>query len=97
MCLGIPGKVIEIFEENGIQMGQVDYAGTISKACLAYVPEIELGQYTIVHAGFAISIINEQEAMETYAVWEEFVAAAASEGLDVYGNPLNKDDMEKTS
>ena len=94
MCLGIPGKVVEIFDENGIQMGHVDYAGTISKACLAYVPEIKIGEYTIVHAGFAISVINEEEAMKTYEVWEEFVAAAASEGVDVYGNPLPKDDEE---
>ncbi len=95
MCLGIPGKVTEIFEENGILMGHIDYAGTVSKACLAYVPEIETGQYTVVHAGFAISIIDEEEAQKSYAAWEELVAAAASEGLDVYGNPLppqNTDD-----
>ncbi len=95
MCLGIPGKVVEIFEENGLKMGNIDYAGTVNKACLEYVPEIQAGEYTIVHAGFAISIINEEEAMQTYSAWEEFVTAAASEGLDVYGNPLPKGKSEK--
>ncbi|NQV38045.1 MAG: HypC/HybG/HupF family hydrogenase formation chaperone [Candidatus Marinimicrobia bacterium] len=94
MCLGIPGKVVEIFDENGTIMGNIDYAGTISKACLAYVPEISIGEYTVVHAGFAISVINEEEAMKTYEVWEEFIQAAASEGVDVYGNPLPKEDKE---
>jgi hydrogenase expression/formation protein HypC len=94
MCLGIPGKVVEIFEENGLKMGKIDYAGTLSKACLEYVPEIQVGQYTIVHAGFGISIIDEEEALKTYQVWEEFVSAAAQEGVDVFGNPLKRGDRE---
>ncbi len=90
MCLGIPGKVIEIFEENGLPMGKIDFAGTISQTCLAYVPEIEIGQYTVVHAGFAISVIDEEEARKSYEAWEELVAAAAKEGVDIYGNPLEE-------
>ncbi|MFH1853266.1 MAG: HypC/HybG/HupF family hydrogenase formation chaperone [Candidatus Neomarinimicrobiota bacterium] len=90
MCLGIPGKVIETYEENGLLMGKVDFAGTISQACLAYVPEIEIGQYTIVHAGFGISIVDEDEARKTYEAWEELVEAAAKEGVDLYGQPLPK-------
>jgi hydrogenase expression/formation protein HypC len=89
MCLAIPGKVIEIYEENGLKMGRIDYAGTVNTACLEYVPEIQLGQYTIVHAGFAISIIDEEEAQKTYAVWEEMVQAAAEEGTDIFGMPLD--------
>lgn len=88
MCLGIPGKVIEVYEENGLMMGRIDFAGTISQACLAYVPEIEVGQYTIVHAGFGISVINEEEALKSYQAWEELVEAAAQEGVDLYGQPL---------
>ncbi|MBC8401852.1 MAG: HypC/HybG/HupF family hydrogenase formation chaperone, partial [Candidatus Marinimicrobia bacterium] len=57
-------------------------------ACLAYVPEIEVGQYTIVHAGFGISVINEEEALKSYQAWEELVEAAAQEGVDLYGQPL---------
>ncbi|MBC8322372.1 MAG: HypC/HybG/HupF family hydrogenase formation chaperone [Candidatus Marinimicrobia bacterium] len=88
MCLGIPGKVINIFDENGLKMGNIDYAGTVNKACLEYVSDIQVGQYTVVHAGFGISIIDEDEAMKTYETWEEFVSASAEEGLDIFGNPL---------
>ncbi|UCD64106.1 MAG: HypC/HybG/HupF family hydrogenase formation chaperone [Candidatus Zixiibacteriota bacterium] len=65
MCLAIPGKVIEITEENGLPMGRIDYSGTVNTACLAYVPEVKIGQYVIVHAGFALSIIDEEEARKT--------------------------------
>jgi hydrogenase expression/formation protein HypC len=92
MCLGIPGKVIKIFEENGLKMGNIDYSGTVNKACLEYVPEIQPGQYIIVHAGFGISIINEEEAQKTLEVLEALVDAAAAEGLDIYGNPLDSGD-----
>jgi len=88
MCLAIPGKVLDIYNENGLKMGRIDYAGTVNKACLEYVPEITQGQYAIVHAGFAISIIDEQEAQKTYAVWEELVESAAAEGTDIFGIPL---------
>ncbi len=71
MCLAIPGKVVEITEENGLLMGKIDYAGTVSKVCLAYVPDVQVGQYAIVHAGFAISILDEEEAMKTFQVWKE--------------------------
>jgi len=90
MCLAIPGKVIEISEENGLKMGRLDYAGTVNKACLEYVPEIQVGQYAIVHAGFAISIIDEEEAQKTYAVWQELVDAAAQEGTDIFGMPFDE-------
>ncbi|MDQ7053197.1 MAG: HypC/HybG/HupF family hydrogenase formation chaperone [candidate division KSB1 bacterium] len=88
MCLAIPGKVIEIYEENGLKMGKLDYAGTVNVACLEYVPEIKIGQYAMVHAGFAISIVDEEEAQRTYAVWDELVQAAAEEGTDIFGMPF---------
>lgn len=75
MCLGVPGKVIEIFDESGLKMGKIDYGGAMNTACLEYVPEIEVGQYTIVHAGFAISIIDEAEAMKSYEAWQELLEA----------------------
>ena len=91
MCLAIPGKVLEIYESDSLKMGQIDYSGTIKEACLAYVPEVELGQYVIVHAGFALSIINEEEAQKTFELWEETSVRAADEGLDIFGMPLKKD------
>ena len=79
MCLGIPGKLVDIFEENGLKMGKIDYDGIVNVACLEYIPEIEVGQYTVVHAGFGISIVNEDDAMESYRLWEELAEAAAEE------------------
>ncbi len=86
MCLAIPGKVIEIYDEAGLKMGKVDYAGTINKVCLEYIPDIQIGQYTIVHAGFALSIIDEEEAVKSYEAWEELIGSAAGQGGDQYGD-----------
>ena len=71
MCLGVPGKVIEIYESNGMKMGKVDFVGVVRETCLAYVPEIELGDYTLIHVGFAISRIDEEEAAEIFSYIEQ--------------------------
>ena len=71
MCLGIPGKIIEKYEENGMKMGVVDFGGAKNKICLEYIPEAKIGDYTIVHVGFGISILNEAEAQETIGYIEE--------------------------
>ena len=65
MCLGVPGQVIEIYEKDGLLMGRVDFGGVVKEACLAYVPEIKVGDYTLIHVGFAISQIDEEEARKT--------------------------------
>jgi hydrogenase expression/formation protein HypC len=65
MCLGIPGKVIEIRNDGPMLMGKIDFGGVRKEACLAYVPEIEIGDYVIVHVGFAISRLDEEEALKT--------------------------------
>ena len=65
MCLGIPGKVIEVYEIDGIRMGKLDFGGVMKEVCLAYVPEIEVGDYAIIHVGFAITRLDEESAMET--------------------------------
>ena len=65
MCLGIPGKVTELYETNNIKMAKVDFGGIIKEACMAYLPEIKVGDYTLIHVGFGLSIIDEQEAKET--------------------------------
>jgi hydrogenase expression/formation protein HypC len=67
MCLGIPGKVIDI-QTNvaGIAMGKVDFGGIVKEICLAYVPEVKVGEYVIAHAGFAINTLDEQEAREVF-------------------------------
>lgn len=76
MCLAIPGKLIKIYENCGLKMGEVDYDGAVSHVCLEYVPEIVLGQYTIVHAGFALSVLDEEEARKTLEVWQELLEKA---------------------
>jgi hydrogenase expression/formation protein HypC len=68
MCLGIPGKVIEIRDDAGLPMGKVDFGGVRKEACLAYIPEIQLGDYVIVHVGFAISRVDEEEALKTLEI-----------------------------
>ena len=65
MCLGIPGKIIKQYEENGLKMGVVDFGGVKNKVCLEYTPEARLGDYAIVHVGFSLSLLNEKEANET--------------------------------
>ena len=70
MCLGIPGKVTEIHDEAGLAMGKVDFGGVRKQACLAYLPETRVGDYVIVHVGFAISKVDEEEALRTLAVLE---------------------------
>ena len=71
MCLGVPGKVVEIYESEGLKMGKIDFGGVVREACLAYVPEIEVGEYTVIHVGFAISQIDEASAQETLRTFEE--------------------------
>ncbi len=71
MCLAVPGQVETIFEEQGTRMGKVNFGGVVKTVCLAYLPDIEIGDYTIVHVGFAISKIDEASAMETLRTFEE--------------------------
>jgi hydrogenase expression/formation protein HypC len=67
MCLGVPGKVVEILENPvGMTMGRVSFAGIVKEVCLAYTPEAEVGDYVVVHVGFAISTINEAEAHKVF-------------------------------
>jgi hydrogenase expression/formation protein HypC len=71
MCLGIPGKVLEIYEEHDTLMGKVDFNGIIKQVCLAYVPEIKVGEYTIIHVGFAITRLDEESAQETLEMFRQ--------------------------
>lgn len=72
MCLGVPGKILEIHEEHGIPMGMVDFGGIRRKICLAYVAdEVEPGDYAIVHVGFAITRLDEEEAKRTMDILRE--------------------------
>lgn len=67
MCLGIPGRVTETYEDHGILMGKVDFDGVMKRVCLAHVPEVKPGEYVLVHVGFALSQIDEAEAKRVFA------------------------------
>lgn len=71
MCLGIPGKIVAIYEVDGLKMGKVDFGGVQRETCLAYVPDAKIGDYTIVHVGFALNLIDEAEAQLTLALLDE--------------------------
>ena len=71
MCLGIPGKILAIRDDRGTPMATADFGGVTKDVCLAYVPEAEVGDYTIVHAGFAITRLDEAAALETLAMMDE--------------------------
>jgi hydrogenase expression/formation protein HypC len=74
MCLAIPGRVEEITVENEIRMGRVSFGGVVKRVCLDYVPDIAVGDYTIVHVGFALQKIDEESAQQTLALFREMGA-----------------------
>ena len=71
MCLAIPGKVLEEFDQNGMRMARVQFGGIVREASLDYVPEAKVGDYVLVHVGFAISTVDAAEAARTYELLEE--------------------------
>ena len=71
MCLAIPGKVLTAFDRNGLRMARVQFGGIVREACLEYVPETQVGEYVLVHVGFAISRVDEAEAERTYRALQE--------------------------
>lgn len=71
MCLAVPGQVQEVYEAHGMRMGKVGFGGIVKEVCLACVPEVGIGEYTLVHAGVAISKIDEQSALDTLKLFAE--------------------------
>ena len=64
MCLAIPGKVVETYQEHDVLMGKVDFGGVSKRVCLDHVPEVQVGKYVLVHVGFALSVVDEEEAQQ---------------------------------
>jgi hydrogenase expression/formation protein HypC len=71
VCLGIPGKILAVYDSQGLRMARVQFGGIAREACLQYVADAEPGDYVVVHVGFAISKLNEEEAQRTYRLLEE--------------------------
>ncbi len=80
MCLGVPGKVTEIYESGGLTMGKIDFGGVVREACLEYIPDIRIGEYTVVHVGFAIRKLSESEAQETLQMLRDIGSLAEELG-----------------
>jgi hydrogenase expression/formation protein HypC len=70
MCLGIPGKVVETYREHDVLMGKVDFGGVRKRVCLEHVPEVQVGEYVLVHVGFALSVLDEAEARRVFDLLE---------------------------
>ena len=71
MCLGIPGRVVTIFREHDLLMGKIDFGGVLKRVCLEYVPDIGVGEYALVHVGFALTRLDEAEANRVFALLAE--------------------------
>ena len=70
MCLAIPGRVETLFDDQSISMGKVNFGGVVKEICLAYLPDVSVGDYVIVHAGFALSRIDEDAAQSSLQTFE---------------------------
>lgn len=87
MCLGVPGKITTIYESEGLRMGRIDFGGTLREACLAYVPEAVVGDYAVIHVGFAISLLSEEEAEATLETLREIADLEEDLGPEVETHP----------
>jgi hydrogenase expression/formation protein HypC len=84
VCLAIPGKLIEVSEDaHGVRMGKANFGGIVKQVCLEYTPEANAGDYVLVHVGFALSKVDEEEADRTYQLLEEMEQLAELEVPDV--------------
>jgi hydrogenase expression/formation protein HypC len=87
VCLAIPGKLMAKSEEDGMLCGRVEFGGIVRPACLDFLPEAEVGEYVLVHVGFAISRIDEEEAKATLAYLEQLGMLQAELGAPEKGRP----------
>ena len=74
MCLAVPGRVVDIRVEDDTRMGKVDFGGVIKDVCLAYLPDLQVGEYTIVHVGFALQRLDEESAMQSLELYKSLGA-----------------------
>ncbi len=85
MCLGIPGKILSVYDDHGTKMAKLDFGGVTREACIEVIPEAKPGDWTIVHAGFALNLLSEAEARETLDILEEMEALAKLEDQEQGG------------
>jgi hydrogenase expression/formation protein HypC len=87
MCLAVPGRITGIRAIEGLRMGDVDFGGVVREICLDWVPEARPGDFVLVHVGFAIGVIDEQEAQETLRLLAELADAERAEDAEDAGRP----------
>jgi hydrogenase expression/formation protein HypC len=93
MCLAIPGKLIEITTDSaGVKMGRANFGGIVKQVCLEYTPEVETGDYVLVHVGFALSKVDENEAARTYQLLEEMKQLGELDTPEVSDNGFSEED-----
>ncbi len=85
MCLGVPGKIIEIDDSGALRMAKIDFGGIVRQACLEYVPEAKVGDYTVIHVGFALNILSEEEAMDSLNALKEVISLEEELGIGYEG------------
>ncbi len=85
MCLGIPGQIVEVYREDDLQMGKVDFGGVTRRVCLEYLPELTIGEYVLVHVGFAIARIDYLEAARVFEYLAQMNELAELEGTSEEG------------
>ena len=71
MCLAVPGRVLQVWDADATRMANVDFGGVVKEVCLQFVPDLEVGEYAIVHVGFALQRLDEQSALETLALFQQ--------------------------
>lgn len=95
MCLAVPGQIIEIRDDRGTRMATVNFDGIQKEICLAYLPDLAIGEYVIVHVGFAISRIDEKSAKETLAMFRDL--GVLDEELNAGDSDMGSDMTEATA
>jgi hydrogenase expression/formation protein HypC len=89
MCLAIPGKLLEISQDShGVRMGKANFGGIVKQVCLEYTPEVQTGDYVLVHVGFALSKVDEAEAARTYQALDEMKQLGELDVPDLDDNPF---------
>jgi hydrogenase expression/formation protein HypC len=71
MCLAVPGEIIELTEHHGLRFGRVQFGGIVREVCLEYEPNATMGDFVLVHVGFAIATIDREEAARTWELLRE--------------------------
>jgi hydrogenase expression/formation protein HypC len=81
MCLGVPGKILKVYQKEGLRMAKIDFGGVTRESCLEYVPEANVDDYVIVHVGFAINKLSEEEAQESIEAIQEMLSIEEELGI----------------